>query len=186
MGVPDVNLLLDKILADNGIGTADFTGKIHALKYKAPLYLRPGNAIGIVMHNTSGMVTLPNLVGTWKSKEPNPPPSHLAIDQSGQVGRYVRLQYADRATENTNRHLSIEFQAVANGSITIHQIKSAALITAFANVIYGVEFAIAQSESQLEGARPSFALRLQGQSQWPLWLSRRRNHRDQGRDPQAG
>src|SRR4029450_1253846 len=85
MGVTDVNGLLVKVLADNGVGTADFTGQIHALKYKAPLYLRPGGAIGIVMHNTSGIVTLPNLVGTWKNKEPNPPPSHLAIDQSGQV-----------------------------------------------------------------------------------------------------
>ena len=88
--LPDVNELLRKELSDRGIQVLDFTGKIHALKFTSPLYLRPGNAIGIVMHNTSGMVTLPNLVGTWKDKEPHPPPSHLAIDQAGVVGRYVR------------------------------------------------------------------------------------------------
>jgi hypothetical protein len=147
MGVPDVNGLLVKTLTDHGVGSADFTGQIHALKYKAPLYLRPGNPIGIVMHNTAGMVTLPNLVGTWKSKEPNPPPSHLAIDQAGQVGRYVRLQYADRATENTNRHLSIEFQAVEGGGITSQQITTGAIIAAFAHVIYGVDLAIAESRT---------------------------------------
>jgi hypothetical protein len=145
--IPDVNELLRKELVDRGIKVLDFTSQIHALKFKYPLYVRPGNAIGIVMHNTSGMVTLPNLVGTWKSKEPNPPPSHLAIDQAGTVGRYVRLQYADRATENTNRHLSIEFQAINNGGITGDQIKSAAIIAAFAHQIYGVELAIANGRA---------------------------------------
>src|SRR5262249_48920571 len=97
---PDVNALLTKTLEEQGVGVLDFTPQIHALNFKFPLYVRPGGVIGIVMHNTSGLVTLANLVGTWKAKEPNPPPSHLAIDRSGAVGRYVRLQYADRATEN--------------------------------------------------------------------------------------
>jgi hypothetical protein len=145
--IPDVNALLKKTLSDNGVGVEDYTSQIHALKYKFPLYLRPGNPIGIVMHNTSGLVALPNLVGTWKSKEPKPPPSHLAIDQSGRVGRYVRLQYADRATENTNRHLSIEFQAVANGDITEQQIRSGALIAAFAHVVYGMDLVVSQSRT---------------------------------------
>lgn len=145
--IPDVNALLKKTLGDNGVGVEDYSPQIHALKFKYPLYLRPGNPIGIVMHNTAGLVALPNLVGTWKSKEPSPPPSHLAIDQSGRVGRYVRLQYADRATENTNRHLSIEFQAVENGDITGQQIRSGALIAAFAHVVYGMDLVVSQSRT---------------------------------------
>jgi hypothetical protein len=145
--IPDVNGLLVKTLVEQGITVSDFTAQIHALRFKYPLYLRPSAALGIVMHNTSGMVTLPNLVGTWKNKEPNPPPSHLAIDQAGRVGRYVRLQYADRATENTNRHISIEFQAVENGDITGDQIRTAAIITAFAHVVYGVDLVIAESRT---------------------------------------
>lgn len=145
--VPDVNALLKKALDENGVGVEDYSPQIHALKYKFPLYLRPGNPIGIVMHNTSGMILLPNLVGTWKSKEPSPPPSHLAIDASGRVGRFVRLQYADRATENTNRHLSIEFQAVENGDITEAQIRSGAIIAAFAHVVYGVDLVVSMSRT---------------------------------------
>jgi hypothetical protein len=43
MSIPDVNGLLVKTLADHGVAAADFTAQIHALKYKAALYLRPGN-----------------------------------------------------------------------------------------------------------------------------------------------
>lgn len=147
MSVPDVNGLLATALRDNSVSMLDFSGQIHGLKDKHALYLRPGAAIGVVLHNTGGLVTLPNLVGTWKDKEPNPPPSHLAIDQAGQVGRYVRLQYADCATENTNRHLSIELQAVANGDLTEAQVRSAAIIVAFANVVYGIDLAVSSSRT---------------------------------------
>jgi hypothetical protein len=146
--IPDVNELMTKALNTQKIILDDFSKKIHALKYNYPLYARPGSVIGIVMHNTSGMVTLANLVGTWKNKEPNPPPSHLAIDQTGRVGRYVLLQYADRATERTNRHISIEFQAVENGDITEEQIRSAAVIMGFCHVVYGVELKIAASRTE--------------------------------------
>ncbi len=146
-GIPDVNELLRTKLSEQSIKVSDFTGKIHTLNYKFPLYLRPSKPVGIVMHNTSGLVTLANLVGTWKNKEPSPPPSHLAIDRSGEVGFYVRLPYADRATENTNRHLSIEFQAVENGDITREQVKSAAVITSFAHVVYDVALAISDSRT---------------------------------------
>ncbi len=147
MGIPNVNEMLKKTLTAQGIAILDFTAQIHGLKFNFPLFIRPGNATGIVMHNTSGLSSLPGLVDTWRSKEPNPPPSHLAIDQSGTVGQYIRLEFADRATEHTLMHLSIEFQAVENGDITDQQIKSAAVITAFAHVVFGVELGIANSRS---------------------------------------
>ena len=143
--IPDVNKVLEKELLNHGIQVFDFTTPIHSLKYNHPLFLRPGNALGIVLHNTGGLALLPNLVETWKNKEPNPPPSHLAIDQTGAVGRYVRLQYSDRATEHTLQHLSIEFQAVENGDITEKQIISGAVIVAFAHLIYGIQLNIADS-----------------------------------------
>lgn len=144
---PNVNALLKQCLTDRGVAVTDFTTRIHALNYKYPLYQRPGNPMGVVMHNTDGLILLENLVGTWKNKEPSPPPSHLAIDQSGAVGFYVRLEYADRATENTNRHLSIEFQAVRFGDLTGPQMDTAAIIAAFAQVVYGVDLAIANSRA---------------------------------------
>lgn len=143
-GNPNVNELLRKTLKDNGVAVSDFTAQILGIKFKYPLYIRPGSVIGIVMHNTSGMVTLPNLVGTFKN---NSSPSHLAIDKSGAVGQYISLEYADRATEHTNRHISIEFQAVENGGITGYQITSAAIIAAFSHVVYGIDLAIAESRT---------------------------------------
>ncbi len=144
---PNVNDVFKQTLRDNNIGYEDYTSGIHGLNYEYPLYNRPGNAIGIVMHNTSGMILLANLVGTWKSKEPHPPPSHLAIDQTGRVGLYVKLEYADRATENTNKHISIEFQAVENGDITDQQVATGAVIAAFMNVVYGMRLEVAESRT---------------------------------------
>jgi hypothetical protein len=139
--------MLKKTLAAQGIALVDFTAQIHGLKFNFPLFIRPGNALGIVMHNTSGLSSLSGLVDTWRAKEPNPPPSHLAIEQSGTVGQYIRLEFADRATEHTFMHLSIEFQAVENGDITTSQIKTAAIITAFAHVVFGVELAVANGRT---------------------------------------
>ncbi len=141
---PNVNVLLTGVLKANGIVVLDFTAKTHAIPMRFPLYLRPGNPIGIVMHNTSGLIDLNNLVGTWANKT-SPPPSHLAIDQSGRVAYFVSLNHADRATENTNKHISIEFQAVENGDISQAQIKSSAIIYGFLHDVYGIEFAVANT-----------------------------------------
>jgi hypothetical protein len=112
------------------------------------LYMRPGNPLGIVMHNTSGLVHLENLLAGWE-RQGSPPPSHLAIDQSGRVGFYVKLEFADRATENTNRHISIEFQAVNNGDISKAQITAAGIIYAFLHDVFEMKFAIAEKRTDV-------------------------------------
>jgi hypothetical protein len=143
----NVNALLTSVLSANSVTVADFTGATHAIPMGAPLYLRSWNPVGVVMHNTSGLIALENMAGDWATKSP-PPPSHLAIAQSGTVAYFVKLNYADRATENTNKHISIEFQAVENGDITGDQITSAAIIYGFLHDVYGVEFSIARSAAE--------------------------------------
>lgn len=140
------NQLLTAALQAQNIKVLDKSAEIHAIPFGSPLYRRNWDPIGIVMHNTDGLILLENLASIW-ALSASPPPSHLGIDQSGRVAYYVRLEYADRATENTNKHISIEFQAVRNGDITSDQIKSAAVIYAFLHDVYGIEFAIANSRT---------------------------------------
>jgi len=144
---PNVNALLSNALRSNAIAVLDYTSQTHAIPMKSPLYQRSWNPVGVVMHNTSGLIALENMAGDWATRA-NPPPSHLAIDQSGRVAYFVRLNYADRATENTNKHISIEFQAEANGGITEAQLKSAAVIYGFLHDVYGMEFAIASKKDE--------------------------------------
>jgi hypothetical protein len=144
----NANALLSEMLGKENIAVVDRTSQTHAMKIPYPLYLRPGNPLGIVMHNTSGLVHLENLLAGWE-KQASPPPSHLAIDQSGRVGFYVKLDYADRATENTNRHISIEFQAINNGDISANQVASAGVVYAFLHDVYEMKFAIAEKRSDL-------------------------------------
>jgi hypothetical protein len=142
------NDLLADVLIKENVPVLDRTRQTHSIKMSFPLYLRPGNPLGIVMHNTSGMVHLENLLAGWE-RQGSPPPSHLAIDQSGRVGFYVKLEYADRATENTNRHISIEFQAVNNGDISESQIKAAGIIYGFLHDVFEMKFAIAEKRTDL-------------------------------------
>ena len=144
-GLPDGHTDILKALKDEGLSYVDKTKPIHAIKYRWPLYRRPGNPVGLVLHNTAGMITLDNLVGHWQKKNV---PSHFAIDQTGRIGLYVQLDFADRATENTNRHVSIELQAVENGDITAEQVSSAGFIAGFLHSYYGTSLAIAKGKGE--------------------------------------
>jgi hypothetical protein len=143
--LPDVNGDVRKFLADNGITVYDYTKEIHAIKYKFPLFRRPGNPVGLVLHNTSGMIELQNLVPTWQKRNV---PSHFAVDQLGRVGQYVMLDFSDRATEGTLRHVSIELQAVKDGDITTDQVRSAACIAGFVHGYFGTPLKIANSKTE--------------------------------------
>jgi hypothetical protein len=145
--MPGVNALLTKVLGTYNIGYEDYRTQTHEMPFTHPLYMRSWPPVGIVMHYTEGMIDMKNLVTTWLTKSPMPP-SHLCITSTGKVGYFVSLDYADRATENTNKHISIEFQAAKNSDITDAQIHTASLIYAFLHNVYDMPFAEASSRGE--------------------------------------
>jgi N-acetylmuramoyl-L-alanine amidase len=140
------NALLTRILTARGIKVIDKSGETHSIQIKYPLYRRASPPIGIVMHNTTLNAAPDSLLNGWRTREPFPP-SHLAIGRDGSVAYYVQLGYADRATEWTNRHIGIEFQAVDNGDLEEdNQMKSAAIVCASLHDIYGMPLQIANTK----------------------------------------
>jgi hypothetical protein len=145
--IPDPNLELIRVLDDQGIAVFDFTKETHQIDFgKNPLFRRPGNPVGTVLHNTTLNASFRSVLNHWTNEEPFP--SHFAIERDGKVGRFVRLEYSDRATEGTLMHVSIEFRAVTDGDITDAQVNSAAAIAAFLNGYYGTPLAIATSSKE--------------------------------------
>lgn len=145
--MPGINAMLTRVLNLYGVGVEDYSTQAHSIPGMSPLYGRSWNPVGIVMHNTDGLIEMKNMVPSWARKK-LPPPSHLGIHQNGTVAYFVRLDFADRATEHTNKHISIEFQAVHNGDLTDAQLYSAGLVYAFLHNIYGIPFTVASTREQ--------------------------------------